>query len=274
MTFSFSIFELRVTEMEQPPQAECAHIDIIEFAQTRLKLGFELDAQQVALLRSEGKRAIVNCCRQWGKSTVAAVKAIHRAYTQAGVTVLVASPSERQSGEFIRKVAWYVGNMGIRPRRDGYNRLSVKLPNGSRIVGLPGTEQTVRGFTASLILIDEAAGVKDAMYRALRPMMAVSNGDLWMMSTPKGKRGFFYETWTFGGERWLKMSVPATELTRISSEFLEEERSESGEVWVQQEYLCQFVDGGGGVFSREMIEAAFDDECTELGFLRFQAWNR
>ncbi len=82
----------------------------------------------------------------------------------------------------------------MKRRGDGDNAISLVLPNGTRIVGLPGTEGTVRGFSAvSLLLIDEAARVQDAMYKALRPMLAVGDGDLWLMSTPYGKRGFFYE---------------------------------------------------------------------------------
>ena len=87
-----------------------------------------------------------------------------------------------------------VRKLGIRPRGDGDNEISLLFPNGSRIVGLPGTEGTVRGFSAvSLMLIDEASRVDDAMYKALRPMLAVGGGDLWLMSTPCGKRGFFYD---------------------------------------------------------------------------------
>jgi hypothetical protein len=52
--------------------------------------------------------------------------------------------------------------------------MSLLFPNGSRIVGLPGIEVTVRGFSAvSLLLIDEASRVDDAMYKALHPMLAV-----------------------------------------------------------------------------------------------------
>ena len=81
-----------------------------------------------------------------------------------------------------------VRQLGIEPRGDGDNEISLLLPNGSRIVGLPGTEATVRGFSAvSLLLIDEASRVDDAMYKALRPMLAVGDGDLWLMSTPYGQ---------------------------------------------------------------------------------------
>ena len=67
-------------------------------------------------------------------------------------------------------------------------------------MGLPGTEGTVRGFSAvSMLLIDEAARVQDATYKSLRPMLAVGKGDLWLMSTPRGQRGFFYEYSVHGG---------------------------------------------------------------------------
>ena len=91
-------------------------------------------------------------------------------------------------------------------RGDGDNEMSLALPNGSRIVGLPGNEATIRGFSAvRLLLVDEASRVEDEMYLAVRPMLAVSDGALWLMSTPFGKRGFFYETWAHGGPEWERV---------------------------------------------------------------------
>src|SRR4051812_45334880 len=56
--------------------------------QHREKLGFDPNEQQCAVLRG-GKRGILKCTRQWGKSTVAAAKAAHRAYTEAGSLTLL-----------------------------------------------------------------------------------------------------------------------------------------------------------------------------------------
>ncbi len=224
-------------------------------------LGFVADDRQRAVLDSKAKRGILNCTRQWGKSTVLAVKAVHRAYTAAGSLVLVASPTERQSAEFLRKAAEFLLRLGIRRRGDGDNANSLALPNGSRIVGLPGVEGTVRGFSSvSLLLIDEAARVRDATYKSLRPMLAVGNGDLWLMSTPNGKQGFFYETWTHGGAEWERHSVRATECERISAPFLEEERRELGPTWFAQEYLCEFTDNGANWFPRELVEGALSGD--------------
>ncbi len=134
-----------------------------------------------------------------------------------------------------------------------------------RIVGLPGTEGSVRGFSAvSLLLIDEASRVEDRLYKALLPMLATTNGDLWLLSTPCGKRGFFYEEWEYGGPAWFRISVPATECPRIDAAFLENARNTLGSDWYAQEYLAQFVDNGLSYFSRDIIEAALDDSFKAL----------
>ena len=236
-------------------------VDAVTFARTQL--GFLPDAKQMEVLQSNAKRGILNCSRQWGKSTVTAAKAVHRAYTRPGCTVLVASPSERQSAEFLRKAAVMVRKLRIRPRGDGDNATSLLFPNGSRIIGLPGTHETSRGFSASLILIDEASRVRDDVYDALRPMLAVEDGDLWMMSTPAGQRGFFYNTWA-GNEDWFRMSVKATECPRIRAEFLEGERAGMVSSVFEQEYMCCFHGDGTEYFDRQLVLDAVDLSIPEL----------
>ncbi len=219
-------------------------------------MAFNPDAVQTRVLNTSTKRGILNCTRQWGKSTVAAAKAVHQAYTQAGSLTIVVSPTARQSGEFVRKASAFARRLNIRPKGDGDNEISLVFPNGSRIVGLPGSEATVRGFSAvSLLLVDEASRVNDALYLAVRPMLAVSDGTMWLMSTPYGKRGFFYETWEHGGEEWERIRVTAGECPRIKPKFLTEERAAMGERWFRQEYECEFRrETVEGVFDRDMLE--------------------
>ena len=241
--------------------ASCVE-DAVEWVRDRL--GLEADELQERVLRTVSKRGILNCSRQWGKSTITAAKAIHHAYHSADSLTLVVSPSLRQSGEFLRKTTGFLRKLGIKPKGDGDNDLSLVLPNKSRIVGLPGTEATIRGFSASLILVDEAARVSDDLYMTIRPMMAVTGGTLWLMSTPCGKRGFFHETWANGGPEWERFCAPATECPRIPKAFLDEERATMGERWFRQEYLCEFGDTVSGVFGRELVERAITDDVKPL----------
>src|SRR5664280_730469 len=137
--------------------------DAAEWVRERLELA--VDSLQERVLRTTNKRGILNCSRQWGKSTITAAKAVHQAYTEAGSLTLVVSPSARQSGEFLRKASTFVRMLKIGVKGDGDNEMSLAMPNGSRIVGVPGTEETIRGFSAvSLLLMDEASRVKEDVY--------------------------------------------------------------------------------------------------------------
>jgi hypothetical protein len=245
------------------PRIEAAREDAVTWV-TR-NLGFEPDPQQRGILSTEIKRGILNCTRQWGKSTIAAAKAMHQAWTVAESLTVVVSPSARQSAELVRKAEGFARRLGVKPKGDGTNEISIALPNGSRIVGLPGTEATIRGFSSvSLLLVDEAARVSDDLYIAIRPMLAVSEGALWLMSTPFGQRGFFHDAWTRGVAKWERVRVPATECGRISPRFLEEERATMGERWFRQEYLCEFVQTEDGVFDRELVETAVSFDFAPL----------
>jgi phage FluMu gp28-like protein len=220
---------------------------------------------QAKVLEAHTHRGLLNCCRQWGKSTLGAVMAVHQAYTKPESLALVISPSARQSGEFVRKAARFLEKLKIQPKGDGDNEMSLLLPNRSRIIGLPSNEVTVRGFSSvALMIIDEAARVSDEMYHAVRPMLAASRGRLWLMSTPHGKRGFFYESWQHGGRGWMRVRVPATECPRIARNFLKEERTILGGHDFRQEYMCEFEDTESSVFDRTLVERAISRDVEPM----------
>ncbi len=218
-------------------------------------LGFEPDAAQARILEMapDFRRIALNCNRQWGKSTVVSILAVHRLVMQAGALVLVVAPAERQSGEFLRKVGAFLAKLGIAARGDGINGISKVLPNGSRIVGLPAMDATARGFTGvSMLIVDEASRLPDAVYEAVRPSVGVSRGDIVLLSTPAGKRGFFYRTMTSTDEKWLRHTGPVTECPRVPEAFLEEERA-MGEAYFRQEYMVEFIETGQDLFDEELV---------------------
>jgi hypothetical protein len=226
--------------------------------------GMPPDVWQEDLLRARAKRTLLLCSRQSGKSTVTAAMAFHEAMFFAGSLVLLLSPSLRQSQELFRKVTDLRNKLGDPVPAKEESALRVEFRNASRIVALPGTEETVRGFSGvSLLVVDEAARVPDPLYFAIRPMLAVSGGRMVCLTTPFGKRGFFFEEWTSEND-WQRVKVTASECPRISPEFLEEERKSLGDWWFRQEYLCEFTETSGQYFATELIEAAFSDEVEPL----------
>jgi len=227
-------------------------------------LGLELDEWQVALATSDSRRDILNCSRQAGKSTAAALLALHEAvYVPESVTVLI-SPSQRQSSELFRKVVELRQQMPHAPQLLEDNRLSMHVQGGGRVLSLPGSEATIRGISAVTLLIeDEAARVEDALYQAIRPMLAVKNGRLILASTPWGKRGHFWNVWDTG-QGWTKTRVPADEVPRISPAFLEQERKELPAHVFEQEYMCNFSDSTGAVFSYDDVMRAVTHDVKPL----------
>lgn len=224
-------------------------------------LGLPPDPWQVEVFHSTHSRLLLNCCRQAGKSTVVAMLAIIQALFEPMMRVLIASPSLRQSRELFRTVGSLYDLLKPRDAEERLKRRTadeLEFRNMSRILCVPCNEATIRGLArVDLLIIDEAARVPDDLYRAVRPMLAVSKGRLILLSTPFGKRGFFYDSWANGGDDFQRIEVPATMIRRIDPAFLEAERRAMGESAYRQEYCCSFESVEGLVypdFARCIVE--------------------
>jgi hypothetical protein len=142
--------------------------------------------------------------------------------------------------------------------------LCLEFANGSRMICLPGTEETIRCYSGvTLLIIDEAARVPDELYYSVRPMLAISRGRLICMSTPWGQRGWFYEAWN-SVEPWERTRVTALECPRLSQSFLDEERRTLGRQWFAQEYMAEFARAVDQFFEREQVLAAIDEHVQPL----------
>lgn len=74
----------------------------------------------------------------------------------------------------------------------------IKFSNGSRVLSLPSTADSLRGFTAACVAIDESAFVDrlEDVLQAIGPTLSRDqNAQLLLTSTPAGKNGEFYRLW-------------------------------------------------------------------------------
>lgn len=228
-------------------------------------LGFNPEPRQAEVLDITARRGILCCHRQWGKSTTTAAKAVHHAVFNDGSLALILAPTLRQSGELLRAIARFARKLGLETTGDGLNRISLAFPNGSRIVAIPADENNIRGFSAvSLLLVDEAARVPDDVYYAVLPMLSTTDGGIWLMSTPKGRTGFFYETWTAADPEWTRILGTVEDSPRITAKVLASHREQMPEDRFREEYLCGFHDAEEQLFSSADIDAAFDPAVSPL----------
>jgi len=232
-------------------------------------IGMECDAWQAEVLRSGHPRILLNCARQSGKSTVAAVLAVHAAVYEPGSLVLLVSRALRQSGELFRTCTTLYRAIGRPVVTEAENALSLTLGNGSRIISLPSQSDAWRGYSAvRLLVVDEAARVADALIDALFPMLAVSRGRIIALSTPAGLRGWWWDAWANGGENWLRVMITAPECARIPREYLdaERERLQHDMRTFLQEYMCEFAEPTDQAFETAAIDRAFSRELEPLRF--------
>jgi Terminase large subunit, T4likevirus-type, N-terminal len=140
-----------------------------------------------------------------------------------------------------------------------------RLPNGSEIVALPESEARVRGFSnPRMIVVDEAAFVKDQTYNELLPSQAVGNGAVLLLSTPNGQTGFFYEKWHEREKNWTKIKVPVSECSLINTEWLKQQKRDIGEDQYKQEFECEFLHNPECMMTRELWESALREDIKPL----------
>lgn len=222
------------------------------------RCGFTPDDWQAEALRSGGDRELLNCSRQSGKSTVVGGIAMHTGLFEDGSLTLLVSKAQKQSMELFRKCLDVYRALDNPIPAKHQTMQALELVNGSRIIALPGRDpDSTRGFSkVRLLVFEEAAVTSDQLYGTTRPMLAVSHGRLILLSTPHGKRGFFYDAY-LDRAKWHYYQISADECPRITKEFIEEERRTYGDLYVRQEYYNEFIDIMGSAFSDEEIDAAF-----------------
>jgi len=258
-------------EIERRAAEKTLH-DPISFVKS---CGFTPDPWQEKVLRCDERRILLLTARQAGKSSICGFLALHRALTVLEALILCISPSQRQSTELLLKVKSAIANMPIPCELVEDNKLSLTFKNGSRIVSLPANEGTIRGFSAvNLLIEDEAGDVPDELYVAIRPMLATSNGQHLLMGTPKGRRGHFFEQWERGGDKWERIRVKGTAISRYTPGFLKQEKEDMFARGLadmfRQEYECEFINAAAG-----RVYSGFDEQrnmVEELPTGHFDEW--
>jgi Terminase large subunit, T4likevirus-type, N-terminal len=202
-------------------------------------LGVTPHAWQERFLRAPRGRCIAaKTARQVGKSTVAAWGMAHSALFAPGSLSVVASPTQTQSAEVVRKVREMLVKAGAELTTDNVHK--IELANGSRVLALPGTDDSIRGLTVDAwIVVDEAARVDPAIMAALHPMrIQRPNARFVMLSTAWSRTDPFWSVWANDDPSWLR--IPATvdvEPDLIKPHILAEFRARLSEDEFKREFL-------------------------------------
>ena len=216
----------------------------------------ELDDWQKKVLETKG-----NIClrsgRQVGKTTIISVKAAQYAVQNPKKTILIIASVERQALHLFEKTLGYIHDnhkILIKKGKDKPTKHKIHLTNGSTIYCLPTglSGYGIRGFTVDLLIADEAAFIPEAVWTAVTPMLAVTKGDIILLSTPFGKGGYFYRC--FQAKDFTAFHISSEDCPRKNQTFLDSERSRMSRLQYAQEYLGEFVDELRQFFPTELIK--------------------
>jgi hypothetical protein len=222
----------------------------------------ELDDWQREVLATDGN-IVLRSGRQVGKSTVISIKAAEFAIKNPGKVVMVVASVERQALLLFEKIMGYLfDHYKGEIRRGKYKptKHKVMLKNGSVIHCLPTglSGYGIRGYTIDLLIVDEAAFVEDAVFTAITPALAITRGNIILLSTPFGKKGYFFRA--FSDPTFTSFHISSEACPRRDDDFLAFEKERMTVLQYAQEYLGEFVDELRQFFPTELIQS-----CMTLG---------
>jgi Terminase large subunit, T4likevirus-type, N-terminal len=213
--------------------------------------------QEQFLRAPRGASILALTARQVGKTTTAAWAIAHAMLFTPGSLSVIACPAQRQSAEAVRRVREVLVKAGVKFKSD--NVYGLELENGSRVLALPGSDDSIRGLTVDAwIVADEAARLPDDLIAALRPMRARRpDARFAMLSTAWSRSDPFWKAWAGDDPSWIRLKATAdTDTTLFTAEFLEQERRALGDHDFKREYLG--IPGGGQAspFTWDLYERA------------------
>ncbi|MEM4704065.1 MAG: phage terminase large subunit [Candidatus Bathyarchaeia archaeon] len=223
----------------------------------KLLLNFEPFSYQQQMLADQSKRILACMGRQTGKTTTIAAKAIHYAFTHPKTTTLIVSPTLRQSMIMFDKILSFITNPILSKSITRKTRTQIQLSNKSQIIALPCSEHMLRGYTAHLVICDEAAFMpENTITEIIFPMLSTTSGTAILLSTPWGKNHFFYKAFT--NPQYRTYTIKSEQNPLITKEFLEEMRQTMTAEAYKREYEAQFTEDPNTYFPQDLIRKAVE----------------
>ena len=196
----------------------------------------------------------INKSRQIGATElILRTLAFHSFFKYKGGKILIIAGTREKTAaklmnrfkQLFRNIPWAVA--------ETKGMLNLKLNNGTEVEALPSNSDAIRGDTKiKAIFVDEAAHFNlnddSVVMDALEPIIFTNKADLFLVSTPNGKRGFFYEI-SENENKYFKIKWDYTVAIGFIYEKIDiETELERKDIDVEQEYMCQFTTSRTTVF--------------------------
>jgi hypothetical protein len=213
----------------------------------------------INLFHKTNEYIIVNKGRQLGVSTFVAAYALWLMLFHSDKNILVIATKQDTAKNMITKVQFMYENLPswLKIGHTEYNKLSLKLVNGSQIKAVSAAKDSGRSEAVSLLIIDEAAFIDeiDEIYPSAQKTLA-TGGKCIAISTPKGVGNWFHRTFTdaeIGKGGFIAVKLPWHVHPDRDQKYRDEEDNLLGKRMAAQENDCDFTTSGDTVIDPEVL---------------------
>ena len=226
---------------------------------------FKILPHQDLILNDKSQLRLLNLARGAGKSTIAAIEAIHTSYWNDNSLILIMSATKPQALEVVRKIKTFLNTSRFTTWKEimpkgKENKAEILLKNPgkktySRIISVPATD-AARGYSPNLIICDELAFWEDPLIfpKVVLGMLNRIDGihrRILSLSTPNGKHGPFWEC--YNSPNWSVYDFDWRINPYNTEEKMKVLRDNMTELQFKAEYEADFVSSQSSYFTQTEI---------------------
>jgi hypothetical protein len=189
--------------------------------------------------------------RQLGLSTLVAAYAVWLALFQKDKNILIIATKLQVAQNFIKKTKTILRNLPpwlVLPTITADNKQFIEFSHGSSIKAIPTSDDAGRSEALSLLIVDEAAFVKnfDELWTGLYPTLS-TGGRAIVLSTPNGVGGQYYKLYKdaeAGQNEFKAIKLNWDVHPERDQAWFDKETRNMSTRQVAQELLCDFASSG------------------------------
>lgn len=232
----------------------------IQTSEGRMLFTPYLFQEKLLFLLNKHDRTLILKSRQLGITTLTAAYALWLMLFKKDQSILALAPTQEKARNIVDKVRFAYSQLPswlkIAALED--NKLSLILENGSKIKAASGASESARGYTANVLILDEAAFIENAedLWGSAQQTLA-TGGRAIVLSTPNGIGQWFHQQW-IGAEseenNFIPVRLPWNVHPSRDQKWRDDQDKELGKRLAAQECDCNFNSSGDTYFEAEDLE--------------------
>ena len=232
----------------------------IQTSKGRTLFGLYKFQEKLLFLLNKHDRALILKSRQLGITTLCAGYALWLMIFHKDKSILALAPTQEKAKNIVDKVRFAYAELPSWLKVDSTedNKLSLVLKNGSKIKAASGASESARGYTANVLILDEAAFIENAeeLWGSAQQTLA-TGGQAIVLSTPNGVGQWFHKMWAeaeMEDNNFVPIRLPWNVHPDRDQAWRDAQDKELGKKMASQECDCNFLNSGDTFFETEDLE--------------------